>query len=375
MSAPQPRTTDGKGVTREEGKAGGGQQRTAGEAINSTPTPTHSLQVATSTVGSASSATATATATAGLLSAAALSGADEQPSSARSDSAAFLGKGRAVSGADKLTGATAAADRGVSVSQPVSPAKARGGRSLLLQTLPAQLFSPAQQTHSMAAVSGSPHSVRTSAAGSPSGSASPATAAVFLSSMSAAPPAVAATVPFASAAAASLSPEKISLSPGVTHLIKMANRRKEAENDKRREEQQQASDRAAHELHHIELGRTALSMVELQPRLIALQAERKEANGEEHSIAQQRAQQGAEGATEGGTGEGEHRDTRQIDGEPRAGAAAEEANSQPKEAAELSGDRGVSLPVVVGGLLLLGASVYASWIWYQRQRRRLGIRR
>ena len=410
MPPPQPRPAVGK-VGRGDEEGGRGSQQQQQPAAASRPTATELLQVSTAPLpaflqptdralqpAALDSAGSAAAGTTGLLSERSLKVADEQPSSARSDSAAlWLSKGRAVSGAGSLSAAATADGRTVSFSQPVSPAKVRG-RSLLLQTLPAQLFSPAQPstaaaqmtaTAAAATVSNnSPSAHSSAAAGSPSGSASPGSSSLLSSVTSAAPPVIASSAPPASAAAATLSPDKLNLSPGLTHIIKMRNRRKEADNERRRREEEEAVDEqqsraeAAAALyddgqHSSQLAvRTVLSLEELKPRLMALQAERKEAD-EGSTVTRQRPQAAVECATDGGAAEGEQRDTEQADGEqPRSSAAAApDGQREQSRAVKASAEDSMSLPVVVGGLLLLGASVYASWVWYQRQRRRLGIRR
>ena len=47
----------------------------------------------------------------------------------------------------------------------------------------------------------------------------------------------------------------------------------------------------------------------------------------------------------------------------------------PPSAAESASAGSVSVAAVLAGLLLVGASAYGSWVWYQRQKRRLGVRR
>ena len=337
-----------------------------------------------------------------LLPAIPASAGDEQPSSARSDSAA-LWQARAVSAADKAAGLTAAGERAVSASQPASPAKVRG-RSLLLQTLPAQLFFPAPPLQPAAAAaaraaqatlastsaaeSSSPaRTLRSSTAATPSGTSSPSRWSGAASTLSAAPPAVALSVPPSSAAAVSLSPEKLNLSPGLTHIIALRNRRKEEENERRRrkEEETEAAEQSHFLfLHGAEQARGALTMEQLmQPRLDALRAERserKEAHdecaAEEPLTPPSHTQHGAEGGTEGGAIEGASRDAGHSADEQQAnGAVSVAAGGQRSEADSSSSADALSLPVLLGSVLLLGAGAYASWMWYQRQKRRLGVRR
>ncbi len=404
MPPPHSRAASEWSAGGREGREGRDEQR-SGAAADSTasPLPTHSNSHTTSaltqplqiiTAPSARSSSGAGSAVTGIVGAGPLLGAaePEQPSSARSDSAALWpNRGRTASGVERSSSTATSADRGVSLSQPVSPAKLRG-RSLLLQTLPAQLFSPTQPPHSTTTKSFGPSDtadllpatpisysqpVRTSATASASGAASSTSAATPLPAwVSATPPSVALSAPPASAAAVSLSPERLHISPGLSHIMQLTARRKEMENDRRRrEEQQEERDegaRAAQQLHSGESVRAALSMEELQPRLIALQAERKEAEDERTAGQQQQT------ATDSGTREGEQRDTEQVDGALRAHpaeAAAAAVRRDDKAAAEQSTDAGLSLPVLLGGLLLIGASAYGSWLWYQRQKRRLGVRR
>ena len=400
------RATDGLGATEAIDSAATAPAHDSFQSSTDLTPSTHPLRVSTAPLTASTpfaKPLSSVADTAGPLSDRLLA-VDEQPSSARSDSAAlWQSTGRAVSGSDKLPTTAPANERRVSLSQPVSPAKVRG-RSLLLQTLPAQLFSPTRPPASTqpssvtepggataaaaAHLSSNSHSARSSAAASSSGSATPSPTAMLRSPTSTAPPALASYAPPASAAAATLSPEKLNnFSPGLAHLLTISNRRKEVANEQRRRLEEELAEQQQQQQHEVglltgEQPRTALTMEELQPRLVALQAERKEADEQQTAATQQRSQHTE---TTEGADQGELPDTRCNDGEAllsastaAAGTAAVVADNRQRredEAAKASADDGYTLPVLVGGLLLVGASAYASWLWYRSQRRRLGVRR
>ena len=239
----------------------------------------------------------------------------------------------------------------VSHSQPVSPQVARG-RPLLLSTLLPSLFSSASSASHVttsparAAYSSPPRKPLPSATASASTTASsPSTA----------------TPPAAGAAALSghstVTAESLHLSPGMSQLLAIGNKKKEVENEKRRQEVEEDEQRRRADLSKLPSSTPMqpLNLHDLEPRLLQLQHERQS-----QSDDLQDGDADADAHTSHPLTDG-HADVIQ---QLTRGPASDGGYRAP-----VGND--LALPALLSGVVLMGVSAWAGWRWIVQQQRRL----